>query len=308
MKGEVNISSRIAEKLSGYSDMCIEAGFGIRAMGAYLHELDLLSSGAPYSSLGIGQRRHAAQSVTVYGAGQTITDPYILRNERLTPSGSIAVLQLSGVMTAEGDLSTPGAGALANTLRDAYANSNVDAIVLNTNSGGGEVTAMQMLVGALQERNKPVIGYGHMAASAAYGTLAATDEIIGASTMSQFGSIGAVITLDKEFLQYFKEAFTQLYGENAPNKNEEFRAALEGDFGPFQSLANKATNDFQKQVSGMRPLTGGEAYLKNTLSGRMFDAAEAKRRGLIDGVGTLQYAVKRAEQWAMQYKQKRKRA
>ena len=304
-----DIGNRASAKIASMGTLCIDFQWGVRALSGYVHELDAVAAGIPYASLGISDRRHARMAVSVISpTGQTITDPYILRNERLTPPGSVAVLQLSGVMTADGDASTPGAQGLAASLRQAYANANVDAIVMETNSGGGEVTAMQILVGAVSERNKPVIGFGHMAASGAYGTLAATDEIVGASQMATFGSVGAVFTLDKEFLQYFKDSYLQIYGENAPFKNEEFRAALEGDFGPFKSLANKATDQFQAQVAAQRNLTGAEAYRKTTLSGRMFDAAEAKRRGLIDGVGTLAYAVKRAEAWAGMYKSKKKRA
>lgn len=304
-----DIGSRASAKIASMGELCIEFQWGFRALSGYLHELEAVASGIPYASLGISDRRHSRMAVAVIApTGQTITDPYILRNERLTPPGSVAVLQLSGVMTAEGDVSTPGAQGLAASLRQAYANANVDAVVLETNSGGGEATAMQILVGAVSERNKPVIGFGYMAASGAYGTLAATDEIVGASQMATFGSVGAVFTLDKEFLQYFKDSYLQIYGDNAPLKNEEFRAALEGDFGPFKSLANKATDQFQAQVASQRNLTGGEAYRKTTLSGRMFDAAEAKRRGLIDGVGTLAYAVRRAESWAGMYKSKKRRA
>lgn len=307
--GSTDIGNRASAKIASMGELCIDFQWGVRALSGYVHELDAVAAGIPYASLGISDRRHARMAVLVISpTGQTITDPYILRNERLTPPGSVAVLQLSGVMTADGDASTPGAQGLASSLRQAYANDNVAAIVLETNSGGGEVTAMQILVGAVSERNKPVIGFGHMAASAAYGTLAATDEIVGSSQMAQFGSVGAVITLDKRFLQYFNESFLQIYGDNAPAKNEEFRAALEGDLAPFKSLANKATDQFQAQVAAQRNLTGAEAYRKTTLSGRMFDAAEAKRRGLIDGVGTLAYAVKRAEAWAGMYKSKKKRA
>ena len=304
-----DIGGRAWAKIRSMGDLCIDFQWGFRALNGYVHELESVAYGVPYASLGIAERRHSRMAVAVIApSGQTITDPYILRNERLTPPGSVAVLQLSGVMMSDGDLSTPGVQSLAASLRHAYANANVDAVVIETNSGGGEATAMQILVGAVSERNKPVIGFGHFAASAAYGTLAATDEIVAASTMAQFGSVGAVITLDKDFLREFGESYLQIYGDNAPEKNAEFRAALEGDFGPFKALANKSTDQFQAQVAAMRSLTGGDAYRKATLSGRMFDAAEAKRRGLIDGVGTLAYAVKRAEAWAGMYKSKKKRA
>lgn len=301
--------NRGIEKILCYSQLCIDEGYGIRYLNQYLSDLQLLRAGAPYASLGISDRRQKQASAVISlqsGSPVVISDNYLIKNERLTPVGSIALLRLEGVMTSEDDASSYGVQYTIGQLRAAYSNQNISAIILETNSGGGEVTAMQMLVSALKERNKPVIGFGHFVASAAYGTLAETDEVIASNEGAEFGSIGAVLTLDKEFLQFYKDTFAAFYGENAPLKNEVFRAALDGNFTPAQERANKATDDFQAAVTAMRPLTGGEAYKKTTLSGAMFGAAEAKRRGLIDGIGNMNYAVKRAQAWASKYTQKHK--
>lgn len=302
------ISQRAVEKLLSYSALAIEAGWGLRFLNKYLSELSLLESGAPYASLGIGERRHASRAVSVISPdGAVISDPYLIRNEGLTPTGSIAVLQLQGIMSSVDDISTDGTPALARQLRSAYANRNIEAVILETNSGGGEVTAMQILVTALEERNKPVIGWAHFAASAAYGTLAATDEIVASNKMAEFGSVGAVITLDKGFIEFYRDNVLSFYGKDAPLKNKEWRELLAGNNVPMQEAADEATENFQKQVSGQRALTGGDAYQRATLSGDMFGAVEARRRGLIDGVGNMNYAIARAEAWAMKNK-KRKRA
>jgi len=302
--------NRRIEKILSYSQLAIDLQFGIKLLNRYLSEVEMAASGVPYSQIGFSARREESGQVHVITAsGQTITDPYLIRNPSLTPPGSKAVLRLSGMMTAEDEASSSGIGTLAARLRQAYSNDNIDAVVLETNSGGGEITAMQMMMSAVQERNKPVIGWVHMAASAAYGSVAGTDEIIVSSPLSKVGSIGAVVTIDKTFLEFFKENFVSFYGANAPKKQGEFRSMLEGDFGPMQEMVDEATDQFHAQVRGLRNLSGSESYVKETLNGSMFDAGAAKRRGLIDGVGNLNMAIKRADVWmAMPKYKKQKRA
>lgn len=307
------IPDAAVQKLLSYDALCIEVGYGLRLLNSYLHELSLVASGVPYAELGISERRRASAAVTVImpdanGEYTVISqDKGLLSNSALTKPQSVAVLKLTDVMTTRDEMSSYGVGMLDSQLRAAYANDNIGAVIIDTNSPGGEVTAMQMLVGAVQDRNKPVLGFGRFAASAAYGTLAATDEIIASDKMAQFGSVGAMITLDKAFIEFYKENFLTFYGEDAPNKNAEWRALLDGNTGPIQESANKATRDFQSQVSKQRAITGGEAYQRQTLSGAMFDAVEARRRGLVDGIGTMNYAVSRAMAW-MQKNKKRKAA
>lgn len=314
---DAKISYQIPEiavqKILSYGALGIEFGHGLRLLNSYLHEVGLVASGVPYAELGIGERRKESCAVTVLmqdtGGDYSIRsqDRGLLSNSNLTKPQSVAILKLSGAMTAQDDISSYGVGMLESQLRQAYANDNIGAVIIDTNSPGGEVTAMQMLVGAIQDRNKPVLGFGRFVASAAYGTLAATDEIIASDKMARFGSIGAVITLDKAFLQWYAENFISFYGEDAPRKNEEWRAALDGNFIPIQESANKATLDFHAQVSKQRPFTGGIEYQKATLSGAMFDAVESRRRGLIDGIGTMNYAISRAAAW-MDKNKKRKKA
>lgn len=308
---KIQLPEIAVQKLLSFDALAIEFGYGLRLLNSYLHELSLVSAGVPYSELGIGERRRESAAVTMLSQDHTgeykvySQDRAMLSNSGLTKPQSIAVLKLSGAMTTQDGVSSYGVGMLDSQLRAAYANDNIGSVILDTNSPGGEVTAMQMLVGAVQDRNKPVLGFARFAASAAYGTLSATDEIIASDKMAQLGSIGAVITLDKNFLQYYSENFLAFYGKDAPNKNAEWRAAIEGNFGPIQDLADKSTSDFQAQVSKQRQLSGGESYQKSTLSGAIFDAVESRRRGLADGIGTMNYATGRAMAWMQKGKNKK---
>lgn len=293
------------ESLLSFGALCINFEYGFQQLNQYLDEVEQRRAGIPYEALGMSERRRMAQpsviSFAASGQPTVISDPYILSREGEVTPGSIALIRLIGVMRAEGGACSVGVRETADMLRKAYSNTNISAIILEVNSGGGEVSAMQLMRSAVEERNKPVIGFSQMAASAAYGTIAKADEVIADGVLAEFGSIGALIQVNREFLQMHKDTFATFYGENAPKKNKEMRAALEGDFSMLQEAANTYTDQFQEMIASDRPLTGGDAYRKQTLSGDMFGADEAKRRGLIDGVGNLNYAIKRARAWAAKY-------
>jgi ClpP class serine protease len=59
---------------------------------------------------------------------------------------------------------------------------------------------------------------------------------------------------------------------------------------PLRQSINRSNDNFLKEVQQYRPLRGD---VENTLSGELFYAKDAKSRGLVDGVGSFQYAVQR---------------
>lgn len=284
----------------------IEFDFGLSELNRYLGDVALLQMGASYAELGIAERRasHRPRLVSLDADGYRFADTWSVHAESETKPGSIALLKLSGVMRTEGGISNPGIEGLANDLRAAYANDNIAGIILETRSGGGESLSGSMLKSVLSERNKPVIGFAHMAASAAYRALSGTDEIIAASDAAEFGSIGTFYTIDEKTLSEYRERFKDFYGSNAPNKNGAFRAMLGGDYSKIQKEADDLTTRFHEEIKRDRPLQGSEARIADTLGGGMFDAREAKKRGLIDGIGNLQYAVRRLEATKPKYKKK----
>ena len=284
----------------GTGAVAIEEGFAMAELNLYLQDLALLQAGVPYKELGVWQRR--AAYIPSYLAIDGITTSQDLQSKTPIQMGSIALLKLGGVMRADSGISNPGIGQLASELRMAYENKAVAGIIIETNSGGGEVLAASILNSALSERNKPVVGFAHMAASAAYWSLANTDEIIASGDNSEFGSIGAMVTIDKHGLEAYRARFSEFYGATAPNKNAHSRAAMEGDFSLFQKRADEMTANFQESIRGIRPLRGSETALSETLSGKMFSGMQSKKNGLIDSIGNLQYAVKRVNSLKSKYK------
>lgn len=280
----------------------LDFDYGFQQLNIYLQDLMFLRSGGKFKDLGIAERRHslAPRLIVPSDASFTIVDKWDLMGNN-TPPGSIALLKLSGVMRSQSAMSSPGVDRLASDLRTAYNNQNVKGIVLETISGGGETMAGNMLKSALTERNKPVVGFGHLGASAAFRALSGTDEIIAAGDGAEFGSIGTMISLDNKMMAKLSTRFTEIYGSDTPNKNGEFRKALAGDFSGLQDRVNQLTKSFHDEIKRDRPLQGDASRIKDTLSGAMFSAKEAKSRGLVDAIGNLNFAVRRVNALQSKY-------
>lgn len=272
--------------------------FGFQQFNMYLQELAMVKSGGKKMVVeAIRQRAASAQPKLLVPSdaaanGYNMVDKWDIMDGN-TPPGSIALLKLSGVMRSQSGFSSPGVDRLATDLRSVYNNGNIRGVVLETMSGGGETLAGNMLKSALTERNKPVIGFGHLVASAAFRALTGTDEIVMSSHSAEAGSIGTMISLDNKFLTKFRDRFTEFYGSDAPNKNGEFRRAMAGDFSAIQNRVDTLTREFHNEIKRDRPLQGGADHIRETLSGAMFNATEAKKRGLVDAVGNMNFAVRR---------------
>lgn len=282
----------------------LDFDFGLQQLNSYLQDLEFLKMGGRYDELGIAERRRDSMPRLLVPGDSSmynLVDKWDML-DGVTPPGSIALLKLSGVMRSQSGISSPGVDRLASDLRMAYNNQNVTGIVLETLSGGGESLAGTLLKSALSERNKPVVGFGHLVASAAYRALTGTDEIIMSSAQSEVGSIGTMISLDMKELGKFRERFAEFYGTDAPNKNGELRKAVAGDFAAIQSRVDTLTREFHNEIKRDRPLQGDKSAIAETLSGAMFNAADGKRRGLVDAVGNLPFAIRRVNALKSKYK------
>ncbi|MGL4640877.1 MAG: S49 family peptidase [Shewanella sp.] len=305
----IAFNSDIELFLSTCGALEIEYSFGVLQFNAYLQDLMFIQAGGKYKDLGISKRRedsrpciirsHANNELSLKNVG--FTERWDL-NSAETPNGSIALLKLSGVMRSESGISSNGIDTMVSDLRSAYANPNISGVVIETNSGGGESLASSILKSAISERNKPVVGFGHLVASAAYRALAGADEIIMSSDASEAGSIGTMVQLDAKEINAYRERIIGLYGADVPNKNGEFRKALAGDFTAMQSRVDELTVKFHNEIKNDRDLRGSESKIKETLSGKMFDARDAKSRGLVDAIGNMPFAVKRAQSLIQKYK------
>lgn len=203
--------------------------------------------------------------------------------------GSIARLSINGVMTEQDGLCNYGMQTYANKLYDLYNDDRIAGVLLSVSSGGGEATAGDVLLNAIADKNKPVIVHTTFLGSAALkGTLPAT-HIMAASPSTEIGSIGAMISINKDTIENIKTNFLELYATTSPDKNKELRALLNDDPEAMVQRLNKLDAVFMEQVKQYRKLD--PATMEETLSGGIFTAQDAVNRGLIDSIGTFSTAL-----------------
>lgn len=209
------------------------------------------------------------------------------------PKNSLAVVQMSGVMMVNDAMCSYGMNSMDRRLRMLYRDSRIDGVVISANTGGGQSTAGDILFNAIKDKNKPVVTHAVMLASAGIKGTLHSDEIIAASKSTIVGSIGTMMIMPKWYIEREKEDNIELYSSKAPNKNAAWRALKNGDVEPYIEQLTINDEQFMAEVQENRNLRGTKARVEETLSGATFPGIEAKSRGLVDGIGSLNYALKR---------------
>ena len=188
-------------------------------------------------------------------------------------------------MRSRDGLSSYGVNSLVNNLRNADSNADVGGVILKVNSGGGESMAGQMLQSAVRDMSKPVLVLADFMASAAVrGTLDAP-YIWATSGGSEIGSIGTMVSINRQVSEYYRANVEEIYAEQAADKNREWRDYLAGNRMPLIESLTESNDIFiqeAKQKRGIKP---------EALTGRIFTADKAEQMGLIDRVGSFKQAV-----------------
>lgn len=270
----------------------IDEAYAFSAFADMLSEIELSSLGEKFE---LSSRRKVSFEV-ISNSSSPVDISYnfdnkgIDINNQLLP-GSIAKITLSGVMRLQDGMSNAGTLSLTKALDFAKYNPNIEGLLLEIASGGGEVAAGNQLYNAVKSFGKPVVAAAHYAGSAAYMVASAAKEIVGIGTMSEVGSIGAFYSINKKVLEYLKENFIDIYSNKSGQKNKEFKALIAGDHTPIKDSLDQIVTEFHKIVTTNRSLTN-DALTADTLEGGMFNAKDAKKRGLIDQIGTMDTAIK----------------
>jgi protease-4 len=193
---------------------------------------------------------------------------------------------------------TAGGDTIAAALRAAAADDDIAAIVLRVDSPGGSVTASETIwreVVRAREAGKPVVAsMGGVAASGGYYVSMAADAIV-ANPGTITGSIGVVtgklVAADlKDRIGIGSDAVrthanADAWSVNAPF-TEEQHALVEAEADLFYA-------DFVQRVADGRKLTVDE--VDKVARGRVWTGADAAERGLVDELGGLRTAIRRAK-------------
>ena len=181
-------------------------------------------------------------------------------------------------------------------IRRATHDREVKGIILDVDSGGGGITASEILYNALQEfrssdENRVVVSlFGDVAASGAYYVSAASDTIIAHPT-TLTGSIGVLMqTINvKELAQKIGVRDVTIKS----GKNKDLLNPFE-DLNPeqtqmLQEVIDELHSRFVSIVAEGRELD--EAKVRAFADGRVFSATKAMDLGLVDEIGHWEDAV-----------------
>ena len=211
------------------------------------------------------------------------------------PKGSIAIIPIFGVMTKQEQFCGPaGTLGIAYRIKQASEHENIDGIILQYDSGGGAVNSIYPLIEAIKNVKKPIISFvDDLMASAALVTGAYAGTIIASHDMAEIGSLGVMAAFSDKRPVSEKEGviFHTVYADQSTMKNISIESAFKGD---YQALKDKELNPLAENfIKDMKRLRGNKITNNSVYAADMFFAKDAKKIGLIDDIGNLDFAVQK---------------
>jgi protease-4 len=222
------------------------------------------------------------------------------------PKPTIAVVTLHGpIVSGKGGPqglpfgnSSAGGDTIAAALREAAADKSVSAIVLRVDSPGGSVTGSETIwreVNRIREGGKPVVAsMGAVAASGGYYVSMGADAII-ANAGTITGSIGVVT--GKLVARELKDRLG--VGSDSVRTNENADAwsvnkpFTDEQHAHVEAEADLFYTDFIERVAQGRNLSVDA--VDAVARGRVWTGADALERGLVDELGGLRTAIRKAK-------------
>lgn len=263
----------------------------------------------------------ALLGVALLGGGCLMIDPSSLFVSELTEvtleqdegwfvSDKVLLVDVSGVIAEDvgggllgGDF-TCSPAYLRTILRRAEADRSIAAVVLRIDSPGGTVTASEVLAREVKtfRARTGIPVYAHIQGLGCSGGyyLAAACDAIHIQPSGITGSIGVIAVLPRYRKladkigyeeQVFKSGALKDLGSGMRDMTEEERAV-------FQSMIEEDYTHFLDWVLAARPAVGDRDALKKVADGRVYTAAQALDRHLVDRVCYLDETVEAVKQVA----------
>ena len=188
-------------------------------------------------------------------------------------------------------------------LQELADNSQVKAVVLRINSGGGDAYASEQIWRAVKELNKKkpvVVSMGGMAASGAY-YMSMGAQYIMAQPTTLTGSIGIFGALP-DFSDLMTKKLGFKYDEVKTNRNSAYASAgmsrpwSAEEITTMQNYVNRGYSLFRKRVAEGRKMSTEQ--VEKIAQGRVWLGTDAKNIKLIDGFGGLSDAIYKAAELA----------
>ena len=208
----------------------------------------------------------------------------------------VAIIPIEGVIAKKMNLFTRISGGtstqfIQRDFKQAMADPDVSAILLDVDSPGGTVDGTEELAAAIysarMEDTKPIIAYTDgLMASAAYWIGSATDGIYISGDTPWVGSIG-VVTAHVDYSKYEEKIgikTTEIYAGKYKRIDSEYAPLSKEGAQYIQDQVDYIYSIFSNTVSRNRELS--IENLAKWADGRIFIGRQAIEAGLVDGVST----------------------
>ena len=205
---------------------------------------------------------------------------------------SIAVISLDGMISYEGSSTSPD--GFKYLLKQAEEDSNIKAVVLQVNSGGGVATAGEEMTEALSQFSKPVVVSSRaINASAAYEISSQADYIYVAKT-TDIGAIGTIMEITDlsqlyEKLGIKKETFASGNSKDSTYGN---RPLTKEERAYYQDYINEINEPFIQNVAKGRNLDVDQ--VRKLATGLTWSGMSATKNGIADEIGYFENACDKA--------------
>jgi len=220
----------------------------------------------------------------------------------IDPAGSVLVMNIQGPVMKADYCGAMGMETMQNVIRQANADSGVEAILLRIDSPGGTVDGTHNLARTIKASGKPVVAHvDGMMASAAYWIGSSAAEVIADdangghnAVIGSIGTMAQYVDGAKSLEQRGLSVHT-VYATKSKRKNEHARQVFGGRYERLVAELDALNDGFVASVQANR---AGKLKprLEDVFEGDVYNALDAMRFGLIDKIGTFGYAVKRAIQ------------
>lgn len=250
--------------------------------------------------LGVKSNKHIRQA-SISEVNAAVEDDY--------NGDAIAIYYCQGGITQQATTSLWGSeqqivsSQVIADLNDLAKDDNIKAVVIRINSGGGDAYASEQLWRAVNQLNKKkpvVVSMGGMAASGAY-YMSMGARYVMAQPTTLTGSIGIFGALP-DLSGLITQKLGVKFDEVKTNRNSGYQGALMArplnaeELGYLQAYVNRGYTLFRKRVADGRKMSVDE--VEKIAQGRVWLGTDAKSNKLIDGLGGLDDAVKKAAQLA----------
>lgn len=171
------------------------------------------------------------------------------------------------------------------------ADDSVAGVVLNIDSGGGQVYGTPEFYDYIKNYSKPIVAYtdGYMC-SGAYYIAAPTQRIFANKRADAIGSIGAYATIvdGNGIYEHFGAKVHTIYATKSTEKNSEYREVIQNsNYEPYiKNQLDPIVESFITDMKEARPNISEEAFKGGTWTGE-----QSVAMGLVDENGTIQDAI-----------------